>query len=61
MTSLQFLTMNCFNPRTHVGCDTLMDLFKILYLSFNPRTHVGCDMSLVRLPEKELVSIHAPT
>ena len=37
----------CFNPRTHVGCDT--EKFTVFhYLNgFNPRTHVGCDISFV--------------
>ena len=32
-----------FNPRTHVGCDTVMEVSCSLMLYFNPRTHVGCD------------------
>ena len=36
----------CFNPRTHVGCDSSIGLMFILDLSFNPRTHVGCDLQI---------------
>ena len=32
-----------FNPRTHVGCDSLCQTWKEYATDFNPRTHVGCD------------------
>ena len=35
--------MYCFNPRTHVGCDTIYEKGTFTKTSFNPRTHVGCD------------------
>ena len=36
-----------FNPRTHVGCDSVCLTALRRNFNFNPRTHVGCD-SLVR-------------
>ena len=33
----------CFNPRTHVGCDSTSSRWKTKLSGFNPRTHVGCD------------------
>ena len=37
---------NDFNPRTHVGCDSILG-YEITGVSdFNPRTHVGCDSIL---------------
>ena len=36
-----------FNPRTHVGCDTLRVRFLSSSDGFNPRTHVGCDLPAV--------------
>ena len=50
----------CFNPRTHVGCDCAVWLFCIVLKSFNPRTHVGCDEGGLR-PEpcqREFQSTH---
>ena len=32
-----------FNPRTHVGCDSITLFCLLLAQNFNPRTHVGCD------------------
>ena len=32
-----------FNPRTHMGCDSLSWLAGLGALHFNPRTHMGCD------------------
>ena len=32
-----------FNPRTHMGCDLPLVLFRKVVASFNPRTHMGCD------------------
>ena len=37
-----FLLQN-FNPRTHVGCDSLVRRYSAPFKHFNPRTHVGCD------------------
>ena len=34
-----------FNPRTHVGCDTRSPTRTPSCWNFNPRTHVGCDRS----------------
>ena len=33
----------CFNSRTHVGCDGQIDFFNSQSISFNSRTLVGCD------------------
>ena len=33
----------CFNPRTHEGCDLTCSNSRGIDLSFNPRTHEGCD------------------
>ena len=33
----------CFNPRTHIGCDTTSTSSSPRLPSFNPRTHIGCD------------------
>ena len=35
----------CFNPRTHVGCDTVCTHTAFGPRGFNPHTHVGCDHS----------------
>ena len=36
-------TQKSFNPRTHMGCDSMSyDLSRANYC-FNPRTHMGCD------------------
>ena len=36
----------CFNPRTHMGCDCDKDFLLIQEAaSFNPRTHMGCDIT----------------
>ena len=32
-----------FNPRTHEGCDKLIDKVRQSVDNFNPRTHEGCD------------------
>ena len=34
-----------FNPRTHVGCDTISFTWTRRVTYFNPRTHVGCDFA----------------
>ena len=34
----------CFNPRTHTGCDSNNSYSVGYSSSFNPRTHTGCDM-----------------
>ena len=51
----------CFNPRTHTGCDLEKPLAYWSFQSFNPRTHTGCDALSEPSHEKENVSIHAPT
>ena len=33
----------CFNPRTHMGCDVSAPAKYCPRKSFNPRTHMGCD------------------
>ena len=35
-----------FNPRTRVGCDSLVWGFLCCLRRFNPRTRVGCDITL---------------
>ena len=35
--------MACFNPRTRVGCDLALGLYRVSFRCFNPRTRVGCD------------------
>ncbi len=58
----RFYTCHRFNPRTHVGCDSVLFISPQRYWSFNPRTHVGCDITPSRTsPPPHLVSIHAPT
>ena len=51
----------CFNPRTHMGCDSNIVGRSRLQRSFNPRTHMGCDVKNRRHQNAMLVSIHAPT
>ena len=43
----------CFNPRTHTGCDRLVEVIISGNTSFNPRTHTGCDPL-----QKLLFSLH---
>ena len=51
----------CFNPRTHMGCDSLVRKTMLLFSGFNPRTHMGCDPLKLKLAPNSTVSIHAPT
>ena len=52
---------NDFNPRTHVGCDSILG-YEITGVSdFNPRTHVGCDGDVRPRGLQAVISIHAPT
>ena len=44
-TGLTDYRLNCFNPRTHTGCDGGKCAIGPITLSFNPRTHTGCDSS----------------
>ncbi len=37
------LPENCFNPRTHTGCDLVVLCNSKFREGFNPRTHTGCD------------------
>ena len=53
--------LRCFNPRTHVGCDTFSYWRHFAVSSFNPRTHVGCDPFVQIGSDTTNVSIHAPT
>ena len=51
-----------FNPRTHVGCDTLWPTEAGYRGYFNPRTHVGCDFDVqIGDVAQNSISIHAPT
>ena len=51
----------CFNPRAHVGRDSLSITSACLEASFNPRAHVGRDYSKTTRAKVITVSIHAPT
>ena len=44
--------IKCFNPRTHVGCDSRSSGFRYENLRFNPRTHVGCDLRTCPAPSR---------
>ena len=56
------VTEECFNPRTHTGCDLRLSLVLFRLSSFNPRTHTGCDVQGGGKFDFEVrVSIHAPT
>ncbi len=59
--AISTLRFTCFNPRTHEGCDFILNLFKIMNTSFNPRTHEGCDFFGNEISLLRFVSIHAPT
>ena len=48
-----------FNPRTHVGCDLVLMLAKVLAMGFNPRTHVGCD--LVKITTRLIILLFQST
>ena len=37
------LSLKCFNPHTHTGCDTLKSWLSPWAFRFNPHTHTGCD------------------
>ena len=41
------LARQCFNPRTHTGCDAALDKEFKREKSFNPRTHTGCDTAII--------------
>ena len=43
------LNVKCFNPRTHVGCDSQHYSLSATTTCFNPRTHVGCDLIVVEM------------
>ena len=36
---------DCFNPRTHTGCDGIDTAARQEAFRFNPRTHTGCDFA----------------
>ena len=38
------MRLSCFNPRTHTGCDCIVQVISKVISSFNPRTHTGCDI-----------------
>ena len=42
---LAHVGIDSFNPRTHMGCDSLVKKITSLFFGFNPRTHMGCDTS----------------
>ena len=50
----------CFNPRTRMGCDTVIDAVFEDITGFNPRTRMGCDVKERRNERAKSVSIHAP-
>ena len=50
-----------FNPRTHVGCDYVLQPAYHHNQDFNPRTHVGCDARIAVILQGRQISIHAPT
>ena len=53
--------LKSFNPRTRVGCDSLVYSDASPLGRFNPRTRVGCDISQVLdCSQIRKVSIHAP-
>ena len=52
---------DCFNPRTHEGCDILTIIVRWWTWCFNPRTHEGCDHISRPSYHGRRVSIHAPT
>ena len=41
--ALGLFRFECFNPRTHTGCDSCQNSAIIHLTGFNPRTHTGCD------------------
>ena len=48
-TGLTDYRLNCFNPRTHTGCDGVRQIrHGAQIVGFNPRTHTGCDLGLAR-------------
>ena len=49
-----------FNPRTRVGCDSIIVYRSRLTVDFNPRTRVGCDCSPPHQRGQHAISIHAP-
>ena len=51
-----------FNPRSHMGSDSMLLVAKASLRSFNPRSHMGSDSSCILIQDTYiLVSIHAPT
>ena len=49
--SLNSASLENFNPRTHVGCDTARPWCGPSPPYFNPRTHVGCDFNDSKMME----------
>ena len=45
----QEVVYECFNPRTHVGCDLMSVPEGTFAKRFNPRTHVGCDTPFFKI------------
>ena len=43
-----------FNPRTHMGCDSVSDTTYFSTNGFNPRTHMGCDVVLAVVITSEI-------
>ena len=60
--SSAILSLSCFNPHTHAGCDCWSLCSLNPFNCFNPHTHAGCD-SYFRwcLVLSVYVSIHTPT
>ncbi len=54
------LSSVCFNPRAHVGRDSIDNCKKSKQRSFNPRAHVGRDVEHDTQSLAKVVSIHAP-
>ena len=56
-----FLSLSCFNPRTHEECDYVRHSTRYRKGCFNPRTHEECDFKLGKTCKVCRVSIHALT
>ena len=57
----QSVSVACFNPHTHEGCDWASKQEPCQIICFNPHTHEGCDSFLGFCTRILLVSIHTPT
>ena len=52
---------HCFNPRSHMGSDSVLGYLLTIQDCFNPRSHIGSDMAGSVKRSNSVVSIHAPT